>query len=164
DLRHEAFLAEGTGDPRRAFAKSLLPSLGSEGTIFVYNAAFERTRLKELQEFCPDRADELGSVIRRLYDLLPLTRDCYYHRDQHGSWSIKDVLGTIDADLAYDGLTVKDGGMAQEAFVELLGSDVLADRRQELRAALLAYCGRDTMALVRLARHLRGEPELLLPI
>ena len=45
-LGHQAFLAEGPGDPRRPFLDSLLPVLGDVGTIFVYNAGFKRGRLR----------------------------------------------------------------------------------------------------------------------
>ena len=70
-----------------------------------------------------------------------------------GSWSIKAVLPTISPDLDYSSLAVAHGGIAQQAFLEILNPDTCNDRRQELTAGLLAYCERDTLAMVRVAHH-----------
>ena len=70
-----------------------------------------------------------------------------------------DVLPTIAPDLAYEGMAVADGGMAQEAFAELMQPDIVAERRKVLRDALLEYCERDTLAMVRIAHHFEGKHE-----
>ncbi|MCI0591304.1 MAG: hypothetical protein L0Y67_06855 [Gammaproteobacteria bacterium] len=49
---------------------------------------------------------------------------------------------------------VGDGGRAQEAFREMIHPDTSVERRAALRRALLEYCERDTMALVRLVGYL----------
>lgn len=154
-IDHREFLAEGGGDPRRDFAESLIAALGDHGPVLVYYAPFERTRLRELAETFPDLAPGLQAVIDRLVDLYPIARDYYYHPDMRGSWSIKAVLPTVAPELAYDGLEVADGGMAQVAFAELLEPEVSPDRRAALREGLLRYCGRDTWAMVRIARFLQ---------
>jgi len=74
-----------------------------------------------------------------------------------GSWSIKAVLPTIAPDLSYENLDVGDGGMAQEAYIEMIHPDTRPKRRKALREALLEYCGQDTLALVRLARFFQGD-------
>jgi hypothetical protein len=154
---HDGFLADGAGDPRRTFAESLLARIGTQGPILVWHAGFERTRLRELADAFPDLASALHAAIDRLFDLLPLARAHYYHRDMRGSWSIKSVLPTIAPELGYDALDVADGAMAQEAFQELLHAETASDRRAELRAALLRYCERDTWAMVRIAHHFEGR-------
>ena len=156
-LSHAAFLADGTGDPRREFAESMLVALGSTGPVIVYNAGFERGRIQELARDFPDLAPALDAVIDRIFDLLPLARANYYHPDMQGSWSIKAVLPTIAPDLAYDGLEVADGGMAQEAFAEIMNPDTTLGRYHQLRSALLQYCERDTLAMVRIAHHFEGR-------
>lgn len=156
-VAHNAFLAEGNGDPQRAFAESLLATLGNAGPILVWHAAFERTRLLELAAAYPDLAQDLHAVIARIVDLLPLARAHYYHPDMRGSWSIKAVLPTIAPELSYDGLEVGDGGMAQAAFLELLHPETPSPRSALLREALLRYCERDTWAMVRIARHFEGR-------
>lgn len=165
-----AFLGEGTGDPRRDFTESLLAALDpvslaqrcaasglpapedGAGPIFVYNAGFERGRMLELAHAFPDLAPALNAAIDRLVDLLPIAREHYYHPDMRGSWSIKAVLPTIAPHLAYDNLEVGDGGMAQEAYAEILDPTTPEEQRQRLRNALLEYCARDTWGLVELVR------------
>lgn len=152
-LDHREFLATTPDDPRRAFAENLIAAIGNQGPILVYNAAFERSRMKELAELFPDLANVLTSAIERIVDLLPIARDHYYHPDMMGSWSIKKVLPTIAPDLAYDNLDVADGGMAQEAFSALLNPNITREERQEIIDSLLAYCQRDTLAMVRVSQY-----------
>jgi uncharacterized protein DUF2779 len=152
-LEHREFLADGSADPRRAFADTLVAALGDSGPIVVYNAGFERGRMRELAAAFPDFAPALNSAIERIVDLLPIARNHYYHPAMRGSWSIKAVLPTIAPELSYDGLEVAHGGMAQEAFMEILDPATPTERRRHLHAALLAYCERDTLAMVRIAHH-----------
>ena len=60
-------------------------------------------------------------------------------------------------EIAYDDLDgVSDGGAAATALVRLaLGAVESAEEEAALRRALLEYCRRDTLALVRLHRVLR---------
>jgi hypothetical protein len=152
-MTHCAYLADGQGDPRRPFAMSLIDAVGTHGPVFVYNAPFERSRMQELAEYYPDLAPALEAAIDRIVDLLPIAREHYYHPDMRGSWSIKAVLPTIAPDLAYDNLEVANGGMAQEAFSEIMHPETLPERSQQLSDALLLYCERDTLAMVRIAHH-----------
>jgi hypothetical protein len=100
----------------------------------------------------------LIALADRLVDLLPVTRDAYYHRDMRGSWSIKSVIPTIAAELGYEHLDeVKEGDGAQLAFLELRSPNVSADRSEALRGALLRYCAHDTWAMVVLRKFLCGE-------
>lgn len=52
---------------------------------------------------------------------------------------------------------MKDGGNAQAAFLEAIDPATSAGRRWALEEALLAYCERDTWAMVEVARKLVGE-------
>jgi len=65
------------------------------------------------------------------------------------------VLPTIAPELDHALLDdVHDGLSAQAAFHEALAPDTTAERRRVIRRALLEYCALDTLALVRVARHL----------
>jgi len=165
----QSFLATTGDDPRRAFAEALIaavnPALLQEfagvgatpGPVLVYNAPFERARIHELAVEFPDLAETLLAIDQRLVDLLPITREHYYHPAMGGSWSLKAVLPTIGAGLSYEGLPVADGGMAQEAYRETIDPATTAQRREELRQALLDYCALDTYALVQLVDFLGRE-------
>lgn len=155
-FRHAEYLAEDASDPRREFTETLIRTLRSRGPVFVYNQAFEATRLLELTTIFQDLTPALEAIIKRMVDLLPLAREHYYHRDMRGSWSIKAVLPTIAPELAYDDLTVADGGMASLAFARFMEAKTTGERRT-LRQNLLAYCRRDTLAMVRLAHYFQGR-------
>lgn len=152
-LTHKEFLDTSGNDPRRGFAESLIKALGSKGPIIVYNAPFEGSRMKELAEAFPDLAPKLLAAEKRLFDLLPLARAHYYHPAMKGSWSIKAVLPTIAPELDYSNLTVAHGGMAQDAYLDLIGAKLSGKEKDELREALLAYCEQDTWAMVKVARY-----------
>ncbi len=155
-IKHDAYLADGKSDPRRLFAESLLEVVGNNGPILVYNAPFERSRMQELANYYDDLKNLLEAAINRIVDLLPIARNHYYHPEMRGSWSIKAVLPTIAPDLAYDNLEVANGGMAQEAFSEMMQLDVTSERYHQLYDALLKYCERDTLAMVRIAHFFEG--------
>jgi hypothetical protein len=125
--------------------------------VIAYWASFEREQVVALAEAFPDLAPELRSIAERIVDLHPVTRQHWYHRDQRGSWSIKYVLPTVAADLDYSALDVKNGGEAQEAYLRAICPDCTDEERQILAQQLKEYCGRDTWAMVVLARHLKEQ-------
>ena len=99
---HHAFLDLSGNNPSRAFAQALIAACGERGPVFVYNAAFETTRIRELAERHPRLAPALQAINARVVDLLPVARQHYYHPSQQGSWSIKAVLPALCPDLRYE--------------------------------------------------------------
>ena len=99
----------------------------------------------------------LGLIEGRLWDLLPVVRNHLYHPDFLGSFSIKNVLPALVDDAGYDDLEVTEGGAASRELMRLLidGDSMSTDERITLRDSLLAYCKRDTWAMVLLMRRLR---------
>jgi hypothetical protein len=156
-LDHSAFLDLSGDDPSGAFANILIHQCGDEGPVFVYNAPFETTRIRELAGRFPDLAPALLAIIDRIVDLLPIARDRYYHPSQHGSWSIKAVLPALCPDLSYDQLDgVQDGGMAVESFKEAIDPKTTQERRHHIERQLFEYCKLDTLAMVRIWEIFRG--------
>ena len=157
-LAHFEFVdIENFGDFDR-LAAALIAAVPPDGPIFVYNMSFERGVLERLVDRLPQRATALDAIRGRLFDLMPVTKDAYYHRDMRGSWSIKAVLPTIDPALAYDTLEeVREGEAAQLAFLELRDQRIAPARREQLMQRLRDYCRRDTFGLVVLRRFLAGE-------
>ncbi|HCE93990.1 MAG: hypothetical protein A2Z90_00430 [Burkholderiales bacterium GWA2_64_37] len=150
-VAHQAFLDLTGGNPSLPFAQALLAACGERGPVFVYNAAFEQTCIRELAERHPRLAPALHAINDRIVDLLPVARQHYYHPSQQGSWSIKAVLPALCPDLRYDNLDgVQDGGAAQQAYLEAIAPATSAARKAELERQLLAYCRLDTWAMVRL--------------
>jgi hypothetical protein len=78
-------------------------------------------------------------------------RQHYYHPEMKGSWSIKAVLPTIAPELDYANLLeVSDGAQARSAYLEMIHPDTTAARKKALEEELLTYCGRDSMAMVKI--------------
>ncbi|WP_082007487.1 DUF2779 domain-containing protein [Tepidimonas taiwanensis] len=150
-IKHQPFLDLTGSDPSRAFAEALIAACGERGPIFVYNAAFETARIRELSDRFPRLASALLTLNERVVDLLPVARDHYYHPSQQGSWSIKAVLPALCPDLHYGDLDgVQDGGMAMQAYLEAIAPQTSLARKREIERQLLAYCALDTYAMVRL--------------
>ncbi|MBK8226766.1 MAG: DUF2779 domain-containing protein [Flavobacteriales bacterium] len=146
---HSAFLADGTGDPREAFVQRLLADIGPEGDILAYNAPFEVSRIKELARDLPQHADSLLALLTRVRDLhTPFKAGWYAVPGMNGRTSIKVVLPALVPDLSYQDLAVQEGDTASRLFLQQLNGHYAGDPAQ-LRADLLAYCGMDTLAMVK---------------
>jgi hypothetical protein len=160
-LSQTAFLDLSGNDPSEAIATALITACGEHGPVFVYNAAFETTRIRELAERYHGLGRRLQSILARVVDLLPVARNRYYHPSQQGSWSIKAVLPAIVPELNYDKLdSVNDGGTAMDAFCEAIQPGTGKERKCEIESQLLAYCRLDTFAMVRLWQFFSGRKGL----
>ena len=148
---HQAFLDLSGNNPSRAFAQALIAACGERGPVFVCNAPFETTRIRQLAERHPRLAPALQAINARVVDLLPVARQHYYHPSQQGSWSIKAVLPALCPDLRYEQLDgVQDGTAAQQAYLEAIAPATGVARKALLERQLRAYCHLDTWAMVRL--------------
>ena len=154
-LAHHEYLHDGDGDPRRGFAESLLAATEGPGSALAYSS-FEADVLEALATELPDLASRLRALASRIVDLLPIVRAHSYHPDFRGSFSLKRVLPALVPELGYDDLAIRHGLVASAAHDELADRATSPERRATLRADLLAYCGRDTLALVELYRTLSG--------
>jgi len=146
-LHHQGFLHDGSTDPRREFVESLLKAVAPEGSIAVYSH-YEKGVLNRLAELFPRHEVQLSNLVDRLYDLLPVVRNHYYHPDFRGSFSIKRVLPTLVPGMDYKHLEIQDGNAASFAFFEMVNSKTNELQREKIRQALWNYCAQDTKALV----------------
>ena len=153
-LAHHEYLHQEDSDPRRRLAEALLGAMGDAGSIVVYSS-YERTVLNGLARDLPDLHQPLMDLVDRLWDLLPVVRNHYYHPAFRGSFSIKRVLPALVPDAGWAELDIADGQAAALAYEQALASDDRAFREQTF-SALKAYCRQDTLAMVKLLRALRG--------
>ena len=107
----------------------------------------------------PDLAPALEGISQRIIDLLPIVREHYYHPEMKGSWSLKSVLPTMAPHLSYEALGIGAGGEASSAWQELLHPQTTPDRCEQLRDALIDYCGLDTWAMLEMVRFLSKPSE-----
>lgn len=151
-MEHVEFLDLSGNDPRRSCAERLVQDCGTEGTIIAYNASFEKSVIKMLAANNCDLEEKLLALNERFFDLLPLTRNYYYHPSQKGSWSIKNVLPALVPELSYADLDeVQNGEGAQIAYMQAVLNP--SDREKSDRQ-LREYCKLDTLAMVKIAEEL----------
>jgi hypothetical protein len=154
-VEHYEFLAEGKDDPRPAFLSQLKQDIGPKGSILVYYAAFENSRLKELAVAFPEYQEWVEGVTERIVDLnVPFMDFSYYHPQQLGSISLKHVLPVL-TDLTYDGMEIGEGTMASLKFMEAAFGNISDVERQKIRIDLLTYCGQDTGGMVEILKKLQ---------
>lgn len=153
-LYHKDFLAESDGsDPRRALAERLVNDIPTDTCVIAYNKKFECERIAELASLFPDLHDHLMNICGNIKDLMiPFKNGICYHIAMHGSYSIKAVLPSLfpdDSELDYSNLTsVHNGEDAMTLFPKI--KDMSPEEQKQARAALLAYCRLDTLAMVRI--------------
>jgi len=156
ELSHREFLASGRDDPRRACAESLTAALAGDDAPVAAYTRFEKTQIAGLARAFPDLADALHDIAERLVDVYELTRAHVYHPDFRGSFSIKTLAPALAPNFGYADLDeVAAGSTASAVFLRVARGELDPSEEQRLREALLAYCGRDTLALVEVHRALR---------
>ena len=124
------------------------------GSVVVYTG-YEEYCLRELEAALPEFASSLAQVRARLFDLHPVIKAHIYDPGFHGSFSIKAVLPALVPRLGYDDLEISEGLLASLAYEELRDPSTPADGAAAVRANLLAYCRRDTEAMLELFRALQ---------
>ncbi len=153
-LKHAEFLAEANTDPRHSLITQLLRDIPEKACIIAYTS-FESARLRDLADWFPAYRKRIEGMISNIRDLaVPFKQMDYYHRALNGSYSIKSVLPHLVSEMSYDGLEVKNGGMAIDAWFRMSASADPAET-EAIRNALLEYCGVDTLAMVKILERLR---------
>ena len=155
---HHRWIADGPEDPRPALAEALVQACAGARKIVAYHASFERECIKRLREAAPHLDKDLERIEKHLVDLLPVIRRHVYHPDFGGGFSIKKTLPALVPGLSYTDLKVQDGEVATVELQRLMleGDRTPPAERAALREALLAYCERDTWAMVKLLEKLRS--------
>lgn len=147
-VEHSGYLHKDCSDPRHALAEALVKQCGKKGSVIVYNAAFERTRNKELAEAFPDLKKQILAINDRMIDqLAPFKKRMLYSKKQDGSASIKRVLPAFTK-LSYDNLGIKNGGEATDLYAAFLNGVLSEAETKEMFKNLDIYCGQDTYAMV----------------
>jgi hypothetical protein len=139
--------------------ESLLAATAGPGSILAYHMPFELGVLRGLAEALPEFAPEIEARLPRMDDLIrPFRAWQYWTPAMGGSFSIKSVAPALAPELEYDDLELREGQAASLAYSRLIrGVDPAEASR--LRQALLAYCERDTLAMVRVLQAIRREAE-----
>ena len=158
EIKHKEFLGVSGEDPRRGLAEQLVKDIPTNGSIIVFNEAFEKTRIRELAELFPDLASELLRIRENIKDLLkPFRKGYYYTKAIGNSFSIKRILPAMfpdDPTLYYHNLEgVHNGSEAMTIFP--LIKDMPPSEQEIARKNLLKYCELDTYATVKIWQKLK---------
>src|SRR5207247_6958387 len=153
---HVGYLAEGPDGARPPLAAAMVRATANAERVATYTA-FEKTRIRELQRAVPELAAELAALEAKLIDLHPVVKNCVYHPDFLGSFSLKDILTPLVPELTYNDLVIVDGRVASVEIARLLfvAEKMPRHERDRVRQDLLNYCQRDTWAMVKLVEALR---------
>jgi predicted RecB family nuclease len=156
-LDHFAWAPEAPGDPRAEITRRVVEACAGARSVVAYNASFEKGCLESLAVAVPSQATALRDIVIRLKDPLPVVRNHVYHPDFCGSFSLKAVLPALVPDLGYGDLEIAEGETASRELMRIVtGEPALPPADCAGRhAALLRYCERDTLALVRVLARLR---------
>ena len=150
--QHFEWIATAPEDPRPGMARAVVDACRGADVVIAFNASFERGCLESLAGAVPDLADDLRAIVLRIKDLADPMKRGIYHPKFHGSYSLKAVVPALIPELAYTDLEVADGTTASNRLLAMmLNEPPLSDEeRATRRTELLAYCGRDTLVMVRL--------------
>jgi hypothetical protein len=148
-LTHREYLCVEDKDPREEVAQTLLHSLGKEGSICTYTT-FESQVIAELADHLPRYRNQLDALLGRCRDLHEEIRKDYYHPGLHGSFSIKHVLPVLVPSMSYENLSIQEGGQAGLEYLRMIDPDTPRGEKERIRRALLEYCRKDTLAMVRI--------------
>lgn len=161
EVRHREFLYRSSSDPRAEFARTLWEYVRGARSIFVYSG-YEMRILKRLHEGGYPFASELCQALdKHGIDLLDIVQRNIYLPEFKGSFSIKRVLPAMVPGVNYDDLSIKEGETAAAEYKRMVDPNTDPVDSAEIARNLLAYCKRDTEAMVELLNalwRLSGSP------
>jgi len=158
-LHHKEFLHTGKDTPLPHLLKQMREDIGPKGSVIVWFKPFETGRNKEMAKLYLEYADFLNDINERTFDLMDVFKNGHFiHPDFRGSSSIKKVLPVLAPDFSHSELEIRDGGTASVTWFRAVHKDEHAVTMQEVQEALLEYCKLDTLAMVKIFKHLQVLP------
>lgn len=152
---HFEFLSDGKEDPRSRFCETLEPILRLAASV-VHYSPYESTQLRDMDaKGIPHAAECYALMEEKKVDLEAIIKNYVTHPDFEGKTSIKKVLPVLVPELGYGDLVIQGGDAAQFAFLRIADQECPAEEREEIAENLLAYCKRDTEAMIFLYQVLR---------
>jgi hypothetical protein len=153
EVEHHEYLHCGKSDPRPELIEAMKQHFLDSGSIVVYYAPFETSRIKEIAQDFPEHREFLLPLNKRIWDQLDAFKYCFEDHRLALSKSIKVVLPTFIPELSYKTLSVQKGDQAQLEWRKMI--DIKWEPTRNKKAdELRAYCELDTLAMVRLHDYL----------
>ncbi len=157
NLVHKEFLQIKFENPMSNLVHRLREDIGDRGSVIVWNKKFEGKCNEDLSEAIPELSDFILGINQRFFDLMEIfSKQLYVHKDFKGSHSIKYVLPVLAPGFSYEGLNIRDGGMALTGWKEMIFDEKTPKEQAEIASNLLDYCELDTMAMVKILEALES--------
>jgi hypothetical protein len=159
-VRHSEFLAREFKNPAPDLLAQLKREVGPKGSVIVWFASFEMGCNEEMARMEPKYADFLKAMNGRIFDLMLIfkfKRQMYVKSEFQQSASLKKVLPVMCPELSYESLTIQEGGTAAASWPLLTGGTLAEKEKAQLAENMLAYCKRDTEAMVGILEKLEKE-------
>jgi hypothetical protein len=161
-LQHVEYLHEEASEPTARVAELLSKHIMPGGRVVVWYAPFERGVNAEMAQRQPALSGLIERINGQVRDLRDIFADqLYVHPGFRGSTSIKAVLPVLCPELTYDGLAIREGATASNAWWQMIAPMTPETERQAIAKALREYCALDTYAMYAIWRELWkviGEP------
>lgn len=149
NFAHREYLCTEDKHPAKEFTRTLLDALETTGTIFIYTA-YEKGIIKELADHLPQYRQPLNAITARFKDLYAILKTNFYQPKFYGSFSLKSVLPALVPDMSYKSLSIQEGSQASLEYLKMIDPDTLVEEKERIKNDLLAYCGQDTLALMKI--------------
>ena len=156
-LEHYEYLNTDKEDPIPSFMQSLQKIIGKEGSIIIWNKAFEAGRNREMGEIHPEYFEICENMNNRMFDLMKIFQNQEYAVPEFkGSYSIKKVLPVLVPSLSYDGMDIGNGASAMINWKEMMDGELKKEEQEKIKQDLLKYCELDTLAMVEIFNHIES--------
>jgi Domain of unknown function(DUF2779) len=154
-LKHYEYLADNIENAPLELIEFLQDTVPSTGNLISWHASFENTRNKQIAEIYPEYRKFLLDLNERTFDLETIFKDDYRHPGFKGRTSIKKVLPVLCPEFSYKELEIQNGTEAMENWNRtIFDEDLQESDRIQIQKSLLEYCELDTLAMVKIFKHL----------
>ena len=153
-LYHYEYLADKIENAPFELIEFLHYTVPAHGTLVSWHASFENTRNKEIAAIYPKYKDFLLDLNERTFDLEKIFMKDYRHPGFKGKTSIKKVLPVLSPEFSYKDLEIQSGTEAMENWHRIIFEKLEESERKQIQNSLLKYCELDTLAMVKIFKHL----------
>ncbi len=155
ELTHHEYLADNIENAPVGMIEFMRETIPDKGNLISWHASFENTRNKQIAEIYPQFSEFLLGLNNRTFDLETIFKDDYRHPGFKGRTSIKKVLPVLCPEFSYKDLDIQNGTEAMENWNRVIFDEELEEAdRAKIEESLLEYCKLDTLAMVKIFKHL----------
>lgn len=155
-MEHYEFLHLDQDDPSLPLINQLTELIGPEGNLVAWSKSYEMRMHNQLARLNPEHLLFLLELNQRMYDLRDVfSKGFYVDYRFKGKTSLKNVLPVLAPELNHLDLAVSKGDQASYLWYQSVFGDLSAEEIEQNRKDLLEYCQLDTLAMVRIFKHLK---------